>query len=328
MKIAITELRQKILATFNQKGFNEADANRMADVLLWAEMSGIRPMGVAKMIGSEPVQNEKATAPVEIMRDTKLSQLINAHNAPAPLVCQQAVDAVIQKVKEHSFGIVGVNNTFCSSAALAYYVDRIAQEDLIGIAMTRSAGAVAPFGSADPLFGTNPMAFAFPTNEEPIMFDMATSPMTWTGLILAKNRGEQIPEGIAIDSEGKPTTDPAEAIKGAMFPFDHGYKGSGLGMIVEIMAGPLAASAYCDYKTFDKDYGNLFIAIDPELLVDVKDFKTQCSDMAKIIKASRKQEGVDEIRLPGERARQAYKEACEAGVVDVDDVVLRELSYI
>lgn len=327
MKISITDLRQKVLATFTEKGFNEADANRIADVLLWADMSGITPMGIAKMVGSEPVQNEKATAPVEIVRDTKLSQLINAHHTAAPLVCQQAVDVVIQKAKDHSFGLVGVNNTFCSSAALAYYVDRIAQEDLIGIAMTRSAGAVAPFGSADPLFGTNPMAFAFPTNEEPIMFDMATSPMTWTGLILAKNRGEQIPEGIAIDSEGKPTTDPAEAIKGAMFPFDHSYKGSGLGMIVEIMAGPLAASAYCDYKTFDKDYGNLFIAIDPELLVDANAFKAQCSDMAKVIKASRKQKGVDEIRLPGERARLAYQEAKKTGMVDVDETVLRELRY-
>jgi len=328
MKIPITDLRQKVLATFAEKGFNEADASRIADVLLWADMSGITPMGIAKMVGSEPVQNEKATAPVEVVRDTKLSQLINAHHTAAPLVCQQAVDVVIQKAKDHSFGLVGVNNTFCSSAALAYYVDRIAQEDLIGIALTRSAGSVAPFGSADPLFGTNPIAFAFPTNDEPIVFDMATSPMTWTGLILAKNRGEKIPEGIAIDSEGNPTTDPAEAIKGAMFPFDHGYKGSGLGMVVEIMAGPLAASAYCDYKTYDKDYGNLFMAIDPELLVDAKEFKAQCSDMASVIKASRKQKGVNEIRLPGERARAAYQEAQKTGMVDVDEVVLKELGYI
>jgi LDH2 family malate/lactate/ureidoglycolate dehydrogenase len=328
MKISITDLREKVLKTFAEKDFNKTDANRIADVLLWAEMSGIKPMGIAKMIGSEPVQNEKSTAPIEVTRDTKLSQLINAHHAPAPLVCQQAVDVIIQKAKDHSFGMVGVNNTFCSSAALAYYVDRIAQEDLIGIALTRSAGSVAPFGSADPLFGTNPIAFAFPTNEEPIIFDMATSPMTWTGLILAKNRGEQIPEGFAMDSEGNPTTDPADAIKGAMFPFDHGYKGSGLGMVVEIMSGPLAASAYCDYKTYDKDYGNLFMAIDPELLVDVQDFKAQASDMVNTIKTSRKQKDVDEIRLPGERSRAAYREAEKTGVVDVDETVLKELGYI
>src|SRR5690348_7053997 len=113
MQISITDLRQKILATFTQKGFPESDANRIADVLLWADMSGITPMGIAKMVGSEPVQNEKPDAELEVVRDTKLSQLINAHHVPAPLACQQAVDAVIQKAKEHSFAMVGVNNTFC-----------------------------------------------------------------------------------------------------------------------------------------------------------------------------------------------------------------------
>ena len=223
--------------------------------------------------------------------------------------------------------MVGVNNVFCSSAALGYYVDRIAKEDLIGIALTRSSGMVAPFGSAEALFGTNPIAFGFPTNDQPILFDMATSPMTWTGLILAKARGEQIPEGIALDGDGNPTTDPAEAMKGAMFPFDHGYKGAGLSMVVEIMSGPLAASAFCD-TTYDKDYGNLFMAIDPELLVDIADFKTQCSDLAKTVKASRKQKGVTEIRLPGDRAQAAYQAALESGEVDVDEVILRELGYV
>lgn len=327
MKIAITDLRQKVLATFTENGFSEADAERIADVLLWAELSGIKPMGIAKLIGSEPVQHEKATAPIEIVRDTKLSQLLDAHHAAAPLACQQAVDAVIEKAKAHSFGIVGVNHTFCSSAALSYYVDRIAREDLIGIAFARAGGSVAPFGSRDPLFGTDPMAYAFPTNDEPIIFDMSTAPMTWSGLVLAKTRGEQIPAGIAMDSDGNPTTDPVAAINGAMFPFDHGYKGAGLGLVVEAMAGPLAASGYCDFKN-EKDYGGLFIAIDPELLVDIADYKAQCSDMLAIIKNSHRQKGVDEIRLPGERARAARKQALASGEVEVDDAVMRELGYL
>jgi LDH2 family malate/lactate/ureidoglycolate dehydrogenase len=156
---------------------------------------------------------------------------------------------------------------------------------------------------------------------------MATSPVTWTGLLLAKARGEQLPENIAIDSEGNPTTDPTKALEGAMFPFDGSYKGSGLGMVVEILAGPLVASAYCDFKNTET-YGNVIIAIDPELFVDIADFKANCSDMVKIMKASRKQKGVDEIRLPGERARRAYKEAEKTGMVDVDEMVLKELGYI
>ncbi len=327
MQISITELRDKVMQTL-EKNFNQTDSARIADVLLWADMSGISPMGIAKMVGSEPVQNERPSSPPEIVRDTKLSRLINAHGGPAPLVCQQAVDSAIQKATDHGFAIVGVNNTFSSSAAMGYYVERMAKEGLISIAMTRSAGAVAPFGSSDPLFGTNPMAYAFPTNEDPIVFDMATSPITWTGLLLAKARGEQIPEGLAIDSDGNPTTDPGEAIKGAMFPFDGSYKGSGLGMIVEIMAGPLVGSAFCDYQTFDKDYGNVFIAIDPELLVDADTFKAQCSEMRKVIKSSRKQKDVNDIRLPGERARKAYQQSEAGGMVEIQDSVLRELGYI
>jgi len=327
MRIQIKELRAKVLATLG-KTLDSEDAKRVADVLIWAELSDIKPMGIAKMVGSEPVQKEIPSAPPETIRDTKLSRLINGHGGPAPSICQQATDVAIEKAKDHGFGIVAVNNVFCSSAAMAYYVERIAHADLIGIALSRSAGAVAPFGSADPLFGTNPIGFAFPTLQDPIVFDMATSPMTWTGLILAQAKGQQIPADLAIDSAGKPTTDPAEALKGAMFPFDHSYKGSGLGMIIEIMAGPLAASAYCDYKTFDKDYGNTFIAIDPELLVSLDDFKKECSDMISIIKNSRKQEGVADIRLPGERARQVYRHALDTGFVEVEDTVLAELGYL
>lgn len=326
MKIALDDLRQKMVTTLT-KNLSKVDAEAVAEVLLWADMSGIRPMGIAKMIGSEPVQDQKSTAPLEVVRNTKLSQLIKAHGAPAPLVSRQATDIAIQKAKDHGFGMVGVSGTFTSSCALSYYVDRIAKQNLIGIVMSRAGGSVAPFGSADPLFGTNPMAYGFPTDDGPLLFDMTTSPMTWTGLVLAKARGERLPEGMAIDKNGNPTTDPAEALTGAMFPFDHGYKGSGLSMIVEIMAGPLVASAYCDYQT-TQDYGNIFIAIDPELLVDIADFKAEMSDMAKKIKASRKQKGVEEIRLPGERSRKAREEAQKTGMVDVEEIVLRQLGYV
>lgn len=280
------------------------------------------------MIGSEPLQNIKPRHDIKVERDTKLSQLINAGAYPAPLVSQQATDIVIQKAKEHGFAIVGVHNTFSSNGAQAYYAERIANEDLIGIVMARCPGSAAPFNSLDPLFGTNPIGFAFPTKDEPLVFDMANSAMTWYGLVLAKARGEQIPENMAIDHEGNITNDPAEAMKGALLPFDHGYKGSGLGMVVEIMAGPLVASAYCDCETFDKEWGSTFIAIDPNLLVDIEQFKANCSDLIAKVKSSRKRPGVDEVRLPGERARTARQEAETSGMVDIDEVILKELGYI
>lgn len=327
MLIKIETLKANIVDTL-QKGFNKDEASRIADYLLWADMSGIKTQGIIKMTGTEPLQDIKPKHEIRIERDTKLSQLINAGAYPAPLVSQRATDTVIEKAKEHGFAIVGVHNTFSSNGAQAYYAERIAQEDLIGIVMARSPGAMAPFDSIDPLFGTNPIGFSFPTADEPLIFDMATSAMTFYGLILAKARGETIPDDMAIDKGGKPTNDPSAAMNGAILPFDRNYKGSGLSMVVEIMAGPLAASAYCDCETFDKEWGSTFIAIDPNLLVDIQQFKNNCSDLINKIKSARKKPGADTIRIPGESARNSLKAAEETGYVDVDEAILKQLGYI
>lgn len=327
MKIAVSELKSKVIATL-EKGFSKEDSERIANYLIWADMSGVKTQGVIKMTGTEPLQDVKPKHDIKVERDTKLSQLINAGSFPAPLVSQQATDVVIQKAKEHGFAIVGVHNTFSSNGAQAYYAERIAKEDLIGIVMARSPGSTAPFNSIDPLFGTNPIGFSFPTTDGPLVFDMATSAMTFYGLILAKARGEKIPDNMAIDKDGKPTNDPAAAMSGALLPFDRDYKGSGMGMIVEIMAGPLASSAYCDCDTFDKEWGSTFIAIDPNLLVDLEQFKTNCSDLINKVKTSRKKQGADTIRIPGERARASYQEAEKTGFVDVEEAILKELGYV
>ena len=328
MKIAIADLRQKVTTTLKQN-FTEDQAEAIADYLLWADMSGIATQGVIKMIGTEPLQNIKPKHDITIERDTKLSRLINAGAYPAPLVSRQATDVATRKAKEYGFGIVGVHNTFSSNGAQAYYVERIAKQGLIGIAMARCPGSFAPFESVEPLFGTNPVGFGFPTNDEPLIFDMATSAMTWFGLVLAEARGEQIPGGMGMDKDGNPTTNPQAVMSGgALLPFDRSYKGSGLGMVVEIMAGPLVASAYCDCKTFDKEWGSVFIAIDPGLLVDTDRFRANCSDLIARVKESRKRPGVTEIRLPGERALAARKQAQKTGMVEVDDAVLKQLGYI
>lgn len=324
MKIAIEELREKILTTL-RKNFSAEEAKKIADYFIWAEMSGIKTQGIIKMTGTEPIQTIKPQHEIKIERDKKLSQLINAGANPAPLVSVVATNTAIDKAKEHGFGIVGVHNYFSSNGAQAYYAELIAKSDLIGIVMCSQPASVAPFGSIDPLFGTNPIGFSFPTNNEPIVFDMATSAMTWYGLILAKAQGKKIPDNMAIDKNGEPTDDPIEAMAGALLPFERDYKGAGIGMVVEIMAGPLVSAAYAELKG---EWGALFIAIDPDLLVDVDDFKTSTSDLVRKIKTSRKAAGVKEIRLPGERARQARQEAQKTGMVDVDEVLLKELGYI
>lgn len=327
MKISIKELEQKMLSTFTGKGFSPEDSQSVVDYLLWADMSGINTQGIIKMTGTEPLQDIKPKSEIKVERDTKLSQLIDGGANPAPLVSQRATDAVIAKAKEHGFGIVGARNTYSSNGAQAFYAEKIAKENLIGIVCSRSPASTAGFGSIDPIFGTNPIGFGFPTQSEPLVFDMATSAMTFYGLVLAKARGENIPDNMAIDKDGNPTNSPEEAMNGALLPFDRGYKSSGLGMVVEMLAGPLVNSAWIDNKTFTEEWGSLFIAIDPDLLVDTEVFKANASDMISKIKASRKAEGAEQIRLPGERATQSRKEAERSGVVEIEDAILAQLNY-
>lgn len=327
MKISVAELRQKVLETLKEKGFSPEDSKSIADYLLWAEMSGIKTQGIIKMTGTEPLQNIKPKHEIKVERDTKLSQLINGGAHPAPLVSQKATDVAIQKAKEHGFAIVGVRNTFSSNGAQGFYAEKIAKEDFIGIVCSRSPASVTGFDSIDPLWGTNPIGFGFPTENNPLVFDMATSAMTFYGLVLAKARGEKIPDNMAIDEDGKPTNDPEKAMGGALLSFDRGYKGAGLGMVVEMLAGPLVNSAWIDNKTFTEEWGSLFIAIDPNLLVDTDVFKKNASDLIAKVKGSRKKEGTEEIRLPGERATESRKSAEETGEMEVEDVILKELGF-
>lgn len=328
MKISISELRSKILKTFSDSGFDSDDAENVADYLLWAQTSGNKTQGLVKMTGTEPLQNIKPQYAPKTERDTKLSRLIDAGANPAPLVTTNGTHVAIQKAKESGFGIVGIRNTFSSNGAQAYYAELIAREDLIGIVCSRSPASTAGFGSIDPIFGTNPIGFGFPTQHEPLVFDMATSAMTFYGLILAKARGESIPENMAIDKDGNPTVDPALAMNGALLPFDRGYKGAGLGMVVEMLTGPLLDGAWVDNKTFKEEWGSLIIAFDPNLLVDTDKFKENATALIETVKKSHKQADIDEIRLPGEHATKKRHEAEESGLVEVDDVILQELGYI
>lgn len=327
MKISIEELEDKVLVTFAENGFQLEDSKKIWEYLLWAEMSGNTTQGIIKMTGTEPLQKIKPKYEIKVERDKKLSQLIDGGANPAPLVSSHATEVAIQKATEHGFGIVGIRNTYSSNGAQGYYAEKIAQADLIGIVCSRSPASTTGFGSIDPLFGTNPIGFSFPTNEEPFVFDMATSAMTFYGLVLAKSRGESIPDNMAIDSAGNPTTDPEAAMDGALLSFDRSYKGAGLGMVIEMLAGPLVNSAWVDNKTFTEEWGSLFIAVDPDLLVDVKTFKANASDLIQKVKASRKTSGVEEIRIPGENARAKREVATKSGFIEVEELVLKALGY-
>ena len=281
-KVSFVDLEKKLQA-FLEKFFTKEIASDCAEVIIHAELRNKSGQGLLKLMGPEPLQKVKAESPIVIENRTPLSAIISGNKNPSFYIAQTATRLCVEKARSNGFGIVGANGIFSSTGAIGFYTEKVAKEGLISFCCARSPGATAPFGLSVPLFGTNPFSWAFPTKQDPVVFDMATSAITFYELVLAKMRGEKIPINVAINKLGQPTEYPSEAMEGGILPFDKGYKGSALSMMVEVLSGPLVNAAYCDYKSFDKDWGFLIFAIDPNLLVDKERFLSSASDLVGII---------------------------------------------
>ena len=229
------------------------------------------------------------------LRETPVSAMFDGGNNVGMVSMYHAAQSAIAKAGEHGFAIVGVNNSWVSGRG-AHYVEMIADAGLIGLHTVSSTRHVAPPGGAAATFGTNPIACAFPTEGEAFVIDMGTSAFMSTDLLFRQRRGELLPAGVAIDADGNPTRDPARALEGAILPFG-GYKGFALALMMQGF-GVLAGSG----SDIEKSYGYLVIAIKPDLLMSLEDYRRDMSATLAEIKATPRLPGVAEIRLPSERA--------------------------
>lgn len=329
MKIRIEALRKTAARVLLRSGkIKKEDVEKILDVLLFADMTGRSTQGVIKLIGTEPLQAVTSDGKIEILKQNAVSAQIDAHRNPAPLATYVATEKVIEKCRASGIGIVGLKDFYTSNGAQAYYVNKIAQSGFVGIAASRSPGAIAPHGGREPLFGTNPIAFGFPTLEEPLLFDMASSAITWYGLVQAKAEGKKIPSDVAMDKDGVVTTDPNEAMEGAIFPFDRSYKGAGIAMVIELLAGPLVGASFCNVDAREKDWGTFILAIDPEIFGDRELFKQSASELINIVRDSKPRMTGGVVSLPGDRSRSLYKAAMISGEVEISDAVLKELKEL
>lgn len=321
MKIKIDELKQLMKSALTSKYYSPEEADLMVEVFLHAELTGKNTQGILKLLGTEPAQDIKPKYPPKVVKETNLSALIDGGGVAGPLVGQIATDKAIEIAKKNNFAIVGTNNTFSSVGAIGFYARKMATNNLIGIVAASSPRGVLHFGGIDPSYGTNPTAFGFPTNEYPIVFDMAASAITWYGLVRAKALGQKIPENVAIDKEGNLTTDPEEAMKGAILPFDRSYKGSGLAMVVELLAGPLVGASFVHDNG---DWGTVFIAISPELLVGTDSFKKNASELVKKVKAGRTKDN-KKIHIPGYDSELERQAILDSGEIEMEEKLINDL---
>ncbi len=321
MKISIKDITQLARKALKKYGYTDRESAIILDILLYAQLRG-NNQGLVKLIGKGIPKSPKAGL-ISITKETKLSAMIDGSNNMGMIAMKQAMEMAVAKAREHGFGIVGTFNTYSSTGAIGYYAAHMAREGFIGFAFAGSPPTVAPHGSYEALYGTNPLAIGIPAKPEPVVLDMATAAMAYYGLIEAKTAGKTIPEGFAYDKNGKQTTDPDAAMDGAIKSFG-GYKGSGLGFIVTAFTGPLVGAAFAGVGKRG-DWGNLIMAIDPELLVDRNTFRKNVTELAKRVKKTKTLPGVKEILLPGERGNKLTAKRTKTGTIEIEDNLYNEL---
>jgi len=324
MKVKISDLRKTVESVLAKYGYDTIEVNSITEVLMYAQLRG-NNQGIVKLINPNFAKS-KNSGDIKIVKETKLSAVIDGGHNQGIVVLKKAMDLAINKAKASGFGIVGTNNTASSTGAIGYYANEIAKQGLVGFAFAGSPETVNTHGSYEPIFGTNPLAIAMPTTKEPVVLDMATAAMAYFGLVEAKTAGKSIPEDIAYDKDGNLTTDPALAMDGAIRPFDKSYKGAGLSMMVQILTGPLVAASFTGIGDTANSWGNLIYAIDPSLLVDNETFKSQVTQMVEKVKSTKKIPGVDEIFVPGEKGNRLALERAQSGEIEIEDNLFNELS--
>jgi LDH2 family malate/lactate/ureidoglycolate dehydrogenase len=289
-------------------GFDPEEARIVADHAIDAALCGYEYSGLPKLLNvADSPRFRSPRTPLRTLRETSVSVLFDGGNNNGMLAMYQATRAAIERALQHGFALVGVTNTWMSGRS-AYYVEMAARAGLIGIHTVGASPLVAPPGGAKAALGTNPIAFGFPTQGDPLVIDMGTSAFMGTDLQFRERLGIPLPPGVAIDAEGHPTTEAALARGGALLPFG-GHKGFGLALAMHAL-GVLCGSA----GERESISGYVFIAFKPDLFLPLEEYRRALTEQIAMIKATPRQEGVDEIRIPGERAYRERARLTREGI--------------
>jgi L-2-hydroxycarboxylate dehydrogenase (NAD+) len=295
-------------------GYDAEEAHIIADHVIDAALCGYEYSGLAKLLNiPEHPRFRLPRHPAKVLRESSVSILFDGGNQVGMLALYYATKAAIAKAQAQGMALIGLTNSWVSGRS-AYYVEMIARANMIGIHTASSSRHVAPLGGTQPILGTNPIAFGLPGPCNPVILDMGTSAFMMTEVMLRERLGQPLPEGVALDADGKPTRDPSAARRGTLLPFG-GHKGFGLALIVQAL-GVLSGSA----MDVDRDNGYLFIVFKPELLYPLDDFKREIGALVERVKAVPRQAGVAEIRIPSEHSFRNRARMLSEGI-EIDGVV-------
>jgi (2R)-3-sulfolactate dehydrogenase (NADP+) len=317
-------LLQLACTALERAGANHRMAEAAARHLVRAEAQGLPTHGLSRVpfyCGMlRGGRADGAAQPIMVAERAGACLIDNRDGLPY-VSAQWAVEEAIQRARRNGIAFAGIRNSG-HVGVLGIHVEAIAQAGMVGFGFTNSPAAMPPWGGKKPLFGTNPMAAAFPRRgKAPIIVDLALTTVVRGRIMMAMKRGERIPEGWALDRNGKPTTDPKEAIEhGSLFPIG-GAKGAMLALVFELICAALTGAAIgAEADSFFSAEGNrprigqAFMAVDPGALAGMKTYWERTEAVVSAMLSD------PEVRLPGAR-RFAAEESARKGIEVPDDLL-------
>jgi len=331
-RLPYAQVRSFCQQVFAGYGFDADKSQKITEVLLDADLSGIESHGIQRLIRYHKEITEglvKVNAVPEIVKETPVSATIEANDTMGQLMGIQAMDLAIEKAKKTGIGMVAVRNSNHYGVA-GYYTRRAAQQGLVGICMTNTEAIMVPTFGAQAMLGTNPIAFSMPAEPVPFTFDAATTVVPRGKLEVYAKRDGVLKDGWAMDENGNASTDASRVLKniiaktgGGILPLGgvgeetSGYKGYGFAMLCEICTAILSGGTTSNYiyKTPGRaNIAHFFMAFDHGMFGDKAELEKTLSTYMQELRDSKKAEGQDRIYTHGEKEFYARQQVIDQGV--------------
>ena len=330
-------LKKKIIKIFKNHKLSNSHASICANALINAELVGAPTHGLSRLKMYCDRINKKVINPKPKIKIKKISQSIahiDADNSIGFVAADIGIKHAINNAKKTGFGLVGIKKSGHYGLS-GYYAEQAVKKNLIAFCFTNALPAIAPHGAKKSLFGTNPICFGTPSSSKvPFILDTSVSVINRGKIRVAARSGKKIPEGVALDKNGKPTTDAKKALAGVQLPIA-GFRGSGLAWMVDILSGVLTGGNHggkvkdpFDDFSGPQNIGHLFIVIKPNLFVN--NYSQRIKENIKRIKKLPKIKGVKKILYPGQNKLERYKKNLKKAITIPKNILedLKKLNAI
>ena len=328
------KLKKLITKIFINHKLSRKDAAICAVALVNAEIVGAHSHGLSRLKMYCDRINKKVINPkpkIKIKNISKSITHIDADNSIGFVAADNGIKKAIENAKKTGIGLVGIKNSGHYGLS-GYYAEQAVKKNLITFVFTNAPPAIAPHGAIKSLFGTNPICFGTPTNSKvPFILDTSVSMINRGKIRVAAKTGKKIPDDVALDKFGKPTTDAKKALAGVQLPIA-GFRGSGLAWMVDILSGVFTGGNHggavkdpFDDFSGPQNIGHLFIVMKSNLFVSNynKRIKTNIDQVKKLPKIK----GLKEILYPGQNKFKRYKKNLKKNI-KINDTLKKDLETL